>query len=274
MAKKKETTDLVPVKKVPAKRPKKIKPAGPKQDNTKIMNEIMFAPDILSDLVLKGDLRQFTPEQKAKYYTNLCRSLGLNPLTKPFDLIVLNNKEQLYANRNCAEQLRKINGISVIEITKDKQGDIFIITVKVQDKTGRYDIATGAVNLKGLSGDQLANKLMTAETKAKRRATLSICGLGMLDETEVATIPNVRYVNPEITDNTINNEAEAEQKAQAAQEALDKLHNFVDSNEYIKKAFEILGYEERAQYAFCNGNKWNPEQVKNHLNAIIDGKKQ
>ena len=34
-----------------------------------------------------------------------------------------------------------------------------------------------------------ANVLMKAETKAKRRATLSILGLGMLDETEIETIP-------------------------------------------------------------------------------------
>jgi hypothetical protein len=30
---------------------------------------------------------------------------------------------------------------------------------------------------------------MKAETKAKRRVTLSICGLGLLDETEVETVP-------------------------------------------------------------------------------------
>jgi hypothetical protein len=30
---------------------------------------------------------------------------------------------------------------------------------------------------------------MKAETKAKRRVTLSICGLGLLDETEIETIP-------------------------------------------------------------------------------------
>src|SRR6185312_3719783 len=35
---------------------------------------------------------------------------------------------------------------------------------------------------------------MKAETKAKRRVTLSICGLGMLDETEVDSIPDARRV--------------------------------------------------------------------------------
>jgi hypothetical protein len=33
---------------------------------------------------------------------------------------------------------------------------------------------------------------MKAETKAKRRATLSLCGLGMLDETEVASVPEAK----------------------------------------------------------------------------------
>ena len=36
----------------------------------------------------------------------------------------------------------------------------------------------------------LGNALSKAVTKAKRRATLSICGLGMLDETEIASIPD------------------------------------------------------------------------------------
>lgn len=148
---------------------------------------------MVSDLVLKGDLRQFTPEQKARYYTQVCNALGLNPLTKPFDIIVLNNKEVLYANRNAAEQLRKIYGVAVVDMQHVQSGDVYIVTVKVQDKTGRYDMASGAVNIKGLGGDVLANKLMTAETKAKRRATLSICGLGMLDETEVQSIPQPNY---------------------------------------------------------------------------------
>jgi hypothetical protein len=39
-----------------------------------------------------------------------------------------------------------------------------------------------------LKGDALANALMKAETKAKRRVTLSIAGLGWLDETELETV--------------------------------------------------------------------------------------
>jgi CO/xanthine dehydrogenase Mo-binding subunit len=40
------------------------------------------------------------------------------------------------------------------------------------DKDGKTDIATGAVNLRGLSGDPLCNAYMKCESKAKRRVTL------------------------------------------------------------------------------------------------------
>ena len=59
-----------------------------------------------------------------------------------------------------------------------------------QDKTGRIDAALGSVSIVGLRGEALSNAKMKAETKAKRRATLSICGLGfVLDETEIETVP-------------------------------------------------------------------------------------
>lgn len=60
---------------------------------------------------------------------------------------------------------------------------------------------------------------------------------------------------------------EAEQKAKEAKEQLKK---FLDENEYLKKGFEVLEYTERAQWSFCNGNKWNAEQIKNHLNLLVE----
>jgi hypothetical protein len=43
-----------------------------------------------------------------------------------------------------------------------------------------------AVAVKGLIGEALANAYMKSETKAKRRVTLSIMGLGLLDESEIS----------------------------------------------------------------------------------------
>jgi hypothetical protein len=35
-----------------------------------------------------------------KYYFSVCKSLGLNPLTRPFEYLTLNGKKVLYARRD------------------------------------------------------------------------------------------------------------------------------------------------------------------------------
>lgn len=144
--------------------------------------------DVIQKLVLDGDLSKMSPSQKVQYYNSFCNSLGLNPLTQPFQIIKFQGKEKLYATKDCTEQLRKIHGVSITDITTGTTSDVFIVTAKAKDKEEKTDCSTGAVNIKGLSGDTLANAMMKAETKAKRRVTLSICGLGILDETETDTI--------------------------------------------------------------------------------------
>ena len=95
----------------------------------------------------------------------------------------------LYAKRDATEQLRKIHGVSIEKLEKERQDDLYIVTAYARDAAGRTDASTGVVSLKGLSGESLANAIMKGETKAKRRVTLSICGLGLLDETEIDSIP-------------------------------------------------------------------------------------
>lgn len=146
----------------------------------------------VEQVLIGGDLEKLTPEQRVDYYNRVCESVGLNPLTQPFAYIKLNNKLTLYALRACTDQLRSVHGVSVEEMNEGEREGVFIVTAKVRNKEGRTDIAKGAVNIMGLKGEALANALMKAETKAKRRATLSICGLGMLDESEVSDIPTAR----------------------------------------------------------------------------------
>jgi hypothetical protein len=145
---------------------------------------------IMEAVIAKGDLAQLTPNDRARYYRTVCDSIGLNPLTRPFEYITLNGKLTLYARKDATDQLRKIYGVSVIDMTEAREEGLVIVTVKVRDASGRLDMAKGAVSLKGLQGEALANAFMKCETKAKRRATLSICGLGFLDETEVETVSN------------------------------------------------------------------------------------
>jgi hypothetical protein len=143
------------------------------------------AGEIMEAVIARGDLAQLSPVERAKYYTRVCESIGLNPLTKPFEYITLNGKLTLYARKDATDQLRRHYGVSVVEMTDAMHEGITIVTVKVRDATGRTDMAKGAVTLKGLQGEALANAIMKAETKAKRRATLSICGLGFFDESEI-----------------------------------------------------------------------------------------
>jgi hypothetical protein len=149
-------------------------------------------PEIWEKVIVgAGDLGDLDAAQRAEYYAAVCKGLGLNTLTKPFEYLTLNGKLRLYALRDCADQLRRLHGISIYIANREKMVDIYVVTARAKDKTGREDESTGAVPLGNLKGDALANALMKAETKAKRRVTLSIAGLGWLDETELDTVKGV-----------------------------------------------------------------------------------
>jgi hypothetical protein len=144
---------------------------------------------VMERVLLAGDLSKLTPADRVFYYQKVCESVGLNPLTRPFDYLILNGKLTLYAKRDATDQLRRIHGVSITIKARENLQGVYVVTANARDKSGREDESTGAVTITNLSGDALANALMKAETKAKRRVTLSICGLGMLDETEIETIP-------------------------------------------------------------------------------------
>ncbi len=147
------------------------------------------SPDTLAAVILNGDLAKLTPNQKVDYMLGVCKSMGLNPATKPFEFIALNGKLTMYARKDCTEQLRKIHGVSIQILSREIVSDCYVVQARATDKTGKVDESLGAVSIGGLKGENLSNAMMKAETKAKRRVTLSICGLGMLDETEVSSIP-------------------------------------------------------------------------------------
>jgi hypothetical protein len=141
-------------------------------------------------VVVQGDLSPLTAAQRVTYYRKVCESAGLNPFTKPFEYIMLNGKLTLYAKKDCTEQLRKLNGISITSLDDKMVDDLYIVTAKACTKDGRTDQAKGAVVIGHLKGEQKANAIMKAETKAKRRVTLSISGMGFSDESEIDSIPN------------------------------------------------------------------------------------
>jgi hypothetical protein len=143
----------------------------------------------IEQLLVAGDLSKLNPEQRVRYVQKLCNDTGLNILSRPFDYISLQGKLTLYANKGAAEQLRAVNKISINITAREKIDEVYVVTARAKKPDGREDESTGAVPITGLKGDNLANAMLKAETKAKRRVTLSICGLNMLDETEVDSIP-------------------------------------------------------------------------------------
>lgn len=151
---------------------------------------------VLEKVVVEGDLSKLSPAERVIYYRNVCESLGLNPLTRPFDYIVLNGRLTLYARKDATDQLRRIHGVSVRIVSREfvENLGLYVVVARATTADGREDEAIGAVNVRGLSGDALANAIMKAETKAKRRVTLSIVGLGWADESEVDSIPGAQAV--------------------------------------------------------------------------------
>lgn len=155
-------------------------------DNTALANK---PADSLERVIALGDLSKLTPDERTRYYASVCESIGLNPLTRPFEYLTLNGKLTLYARKDCTDQLRSLRRVSLAIADRQQLGDVYVVTARATMTDGRVDESIGAVTITNLKGDALANALMKCETKAKRRVTLSICGLGLLDETEIETIP-------------------------------------------------------------------------------------
>ena len=186
------------------------------------MNEIAPPQPQISSTefaMMGNDLSKLNPKQRADYVKTVCESLKLNPFTNPLQYITLNGKLTLYATKGASDQLRAIHGISITITEQKREADSYIVRVKAKNAQGREDEDMAIVtltkedgewtenkntgkkffkkngNLIPMQGDELANAMMKCLTKAKRRVTLSICGLGMLDETEVETIKGAKPVD-------------------------------------------------------------------------------
>lgn len=157
---------------------------------------VSLSSETVERVLLNGDLSRLSSTEKLNYYSNVCQSLGLNALTQPFAYIKLNGKEVLYAKRDCTDQLRKVHKVSIKITAREMINGVYVVTAQA-NMGDRCDESTGAVAVEGLKGETLANAYLKAETKAKRRVTLSLCGLGLLDESEVDSIPDAQIVRPE-----------------------------------------------------------------------------
>ena len=144
----------------------------------------------IDSFVTRGDWSQLAPQDRARAYVQVCAQHGLNALSQPFAFLRLNGKEVLYATRGATDQLAAKHGITREIIDGPKIVDIAgtkvaLCTARATLPTGRSETGTATLPV----ADPV-NLYMKLETKAKRRATIALLGLAMLDETELATIPD------------------------------------------------------------------------------------
>jgi hypothetical protein len=208
--------------------------------------------DLVERVIVKGDLAALTPPQRVAYYRMVCESAGLNPLTRPFEYLQLDGKLVLYARKDCTEQLRKLHNVSVKHEAAGFDDGKGIYTSSVvaylpPDRQGyqRQDTGVGSVSIidkrtgELLKGVELANAVMRAETKAKRRATLAICGLGCLDETELETIPSAKVVDSQVVESAEQLPAQTDERRQLLTRLLDELAVRHIDPEPIRKYFGV-----------------------------------
>lgn len=160
-------------------------------------------PEVLESIVKTGDMRGLTWPQQWSYYLAVCNQFGLDPTTRPFDIITEMKdgkieKVSLYGNKECATQIRQRKRIDIYDLKTEIVGDQYIVTAYARDADGRVDTDLGAVPISGrdgrmFTGTFLSNAILKSVTKAKRRVTLSIAGLGaFLDVTEAHYSPAVQ----------------------------------------------------------------------------------
>jgi hypothetical protein len=211
----------------------------------------------LAEVLLQGDLSRLTQSQKADYCLKLCEATGLNPMLNPFGFIKTKNGEKVYALKSATEQLRHRDGISLEIVSTSFEEGLCIVRARAKTPTGRTDEDEGATFVGGLRGEDLVNARLKAITKAKRRVTLSICGLGMIDESETETIPGAevlqvtpivhqprqealpapqggQHASPQVRD-----DACSRNQLEAIHDLLDKLKHKLSSSKTIGRINEI-----------------------------------
>jgi hypothetical protein len=138
----------------------------------------------IAKLIIAGDLTSLTAVERVKYYVEMCAHIGLEPIARPFDYLQSKGKLTLYINQAGAAQLRNLHKISLKIVDRSVFEGVYTVVALATSPDGRSEESTGAVSIENLTGENKANAMLKAETKAKRRATLSICGLGWVQDGE------------------------------------------------------------------------------------------
>jgi hypothetical protein len=174
-------------------------PAGAARKKATAPPALSSLPDAVRQAIAAGDFKHCTDAEREQYIEALCATIGISPMSRPFGWLKQptrggNHNLVCYALKDCTEQLRSLRQVSLSILRCEPVADVMMVHVRatlpaVHGQPVRSDEDVGAVWLGDTSGENRANAVMRAITKAKRRATLSVCGLGVMDESEVGSTP-------------------------------------------------------------------------------------
>jgi hypothetical protein len=224
--------------------------------------------ETMEKVLLQGDLKGLSPRERVIYYDSVCRSLALNPLTQPFAFLTLNGKLLLYAKKEASEQLRQIHGVNLTIKARELMDGCFVVTAAATLPNGRHDESIGAVPIEGLKGENRSNAMMKAETKAKRRVTLSICGLSFPDESEVDSVRGASHVAIDPQTGELSPDPDPPRTAPPAEQAgparpwrtfREMLERFAALKERLALDEEIY-YEVLARFGIKNANEFRDKE--------------
>jgi hypothetical protein len=227
----------------------------------------------LFSVITSGDTSRLAPEQKLQYYKARCDAAGLDARTAPFQFLRLQGREILYALKSATDQLASKHGIRLELLAQATECGVRTVTVRAQAKDGRQTDEVGCVAVEGLKGDALCNAYMKAVTKAKRRAILSLCGLGMLDETEIETTPGRAPQAPKAArvasaeDPITDDDVPLENTDQAAGETADR-----DLREACKALADELKLTKAQRLALTKRTGGDFRKILAELNAMAEAR--
>jgi hypothetical protein len=179
------------------------------------MEQYTYDPKLIEQALILGDMRQMDGPTRVNFYKAVCLSVGLNPLTQPFTVMERQDKTMwLYANASCTQQLAAMHRVTFKDLKREHQTilgepmylvsvtaclpdgrevpsqSVVSLTKKKREKYGQWPDGNPKFRdvldehdepiLVPLRGDSLANAIMRADTKALRRATLALVGLGWM----------------------------------------------------------------------------------------------
>jgi hypothetical protein len=140
----------------------------------------------------QGNLADMDRAARARYLLYVCQLLGVNPFTRPFEIISFRDQTVLYARKEATEQLARNFGVTteVVRRAPDEFLGVYVTEVRASYRTPAGEVrsadAIGAVPYLDAGGKMIpvlerANVVKKSETQGRRRAVLGLLGLGIFD---------------------------------------------------------------------------------------------